>query len=73
MKRGGDVSVKFAPLIIAKAGQEAYLTAVRFVQRNIIHQEISRYIPQYMKITVASRNQERYTQIDQAASEQSVR
>ena len=73
MKRGGDVSVKFAPLIISKAGEEAYMTAVGFVQQNIIHQEISRYISQYMKISVTSRDLERYTQIDQAASEQSAR
>ena len=39
--------------IIAKAGEEAYLTAMRFVQRNILHQEISRHIPQDVKIAVA--------------------
>ena len=50
--------------IIAKAGEEAYLTAVRFVQRNILHQEISRYIPQDVKIAVALRDQGRCTRID---------
>ena len=42
--------------IIAKAGEEAYLTAMRFVQGNILHQEISRHIPQDVKIAVALRD-----------------
>ena len=50
--------------IIAKAGEEAYLTAMRFVQRNILHQEISRYIPQDVKIAVALRDRGRCTHID---------
>jgi|TARA_Y100000766_G_scaffold220304_1_gene192323 hypothetical protein len=50
--------------IIAKAGEEAYLTAMRFVQRNILHQEISRHIPQDVKIAVALRDRGRCTHID---------
>jgi hypothetical protein len=50
--------------IIAKAGEEAYLTAMRFVKRNILHQEISRHIPQDVKIAVALRDRGRCTQTD---------
>jgi hypothetical protein len=50
--------------IIAKAGEEAFLTAMRFVQRNILHQEISRHISQDVKIAVALRDRGRCTHID---------
>ena len=50
--------------IITKAGEEAYLTAMRFVQRNILHKEISRHIPQDVKIAVALRDRGRCTHID---------
>ena len=50
--------------IIAIAGEEAYLTALRLVQRNILHQEIPRHIPQDLKIALALRDRSRCTHID---------
>ena len=42
--------------IVADATREAHLTAVRFVQKNILKQKISRHIRQDVKIAVAIRD-----------------